>query len=124
MLHAVIMAGGFGTRFWPKSTQQLPKQFLSLFGQKTMLQSTVGRIEPLIPPEHIWVVTNMQFVEEVARQVPALPKNNIIGETVARDTAPCVAAAAALIEAKDESATMTVLPADHLIKDGQAFREI
>ncbi len=121
MLHAVIMAGGSGTRFWPVSTRAHPKQFLTLFGEQTMLQTTVSRIESQIPAENIWVITNRRYTELVAQQLPALPHRNIIGEPVAKNTAPCVAVAAALISQKDEDATMAVLPADHFIKDTEAF---
>lgn len=124
MLHAVIMAGGSGTRFWPASTEAKPKQFLALFGQNTMLQNTVERIEPLIPAERILVVTNEKYVDLTARQLPGVPKDNIIGESVGKDTAPCVGAAAAIISERDDDATMAVLPADHLIKDGNAFIEV
>lgn len=124
MLHAVIMAGGSGTRFWPRSTQKHPKQFLTLFGDRTMLQTTVDRIEELIPAERIWVVTNDRYIDLVQQQLPEVPAQNIVGETVARDTAPCVALAATLINEQDPEGTMAVLPADHLIEDTQTFRSI
>jgi len=91
MVYAVIMAGGSGTRFWPKSTKKLPKQFLSLFGKGTMIQNTARRIEPLIPEERILVVTNDSYVDIVKYQLPSVPAENIIGEVVAKNTAPCVA---------------------------------
>lgn len=124
MLHAVIMAGGSGTRFWPASTEEHPKQFLSLFGKKTMLQNTVERIKPLIAPEQILVITNERYTKLVAEQLPAIPQKNIIGEPVGKDTAPCVGAAAAIIAERDGDATMAVLPADHLIKKNQAFLDV
>ncbi|MBN2732774.1 MAG: mannose-1-phosphate guanylyltransferase [Balneolaceae bacterium] len=121
MLHAVIMAGGSGTRFWPKSTKEHPKQFLTLFGDQTMLQSTVERIKSAIPADRVWVITNERYVDLVNAQLPEVPKNNIIGEPVAKNTAPCVAAAAALIDKQDPDATMAVLPADHLIANADEF---
>lgn len=124
MLHAVIMAGGSGTRFWPRSTQARPKQFLNIFGDRTMLQSTADRIKPLIPADRIWVITNDSYVDLVAEQLPDVPASNIIGEPVARNTAPCVAAAAALIRRKDPEGTMIVLPADHLIEEADRFLSI
>ena len=124
MLHAVIMAGGSGTRFWPKSTRNKPKQFLSLFGDQTMLQNTVGRIEPIIPAERVWIITNDRYVKLVQEQLPNVPEQNIIGEPVAKNTAPCVAAAAGLIEQQDDDATMVVLPANHLIADPEAFQSV
>ncbi|MDX1672587.1 MAG: mannose-1-phosphate guanylyltransferase, partial [Balneolaceae bacterium] len=124
MLHAVIMAGGTGSRFWPKSTRKRPKQFLDLFGDRTMLQATVQRIESLVPPERIWIITNEQYVDLVAKQLPEVPGSNIVGEPVAKNTAPCVALAAGLLERKDPDATMVVLPADHTIEEVDAFLEI
>ena len=121
MLHAVIMAGGSGTRFWPISTKEHPKQFLTLFGDQTMLQSTVERIQSAIPAERVWVITNERYVDLVQEQLPDVPANNIIGEPVAKNTAPCVAAAAALIDERDPDGTMVVLPADHLIADAEEF---
>ncbi|NGP87172.1 mannose-1-phosphate guanylyltransferase [Fodinibius halophilus] len=124
MLHAVVMAGGSGTRFWPRSTEQHPKQFLNIFGDRTMLQSTVERIEALVPAERVWVITNDKYVDLVQKQLPDLPTENIVGEPVGRNTAPCVAAAATLIEDRDPEATMVVLPADHLISDTDTFLSI
>ncbi len=123
-MYAVIMAGGAGTRFWPQSTEAMPKQFLALFGEKTMLQTTVDRIKPLIPLEKILVVTNERYVDLVNEQLPDLPLENIIGEPVGKNTAPCVAAAAALIDQRDEQAAMVALPADHLIENEKAFRGV
>lgn len=124
MLHAVIMAGGSGTRFWPKSTRRKPKQFLTLFDDETMLQATVRRIKPLIPADRVWVITNDRYESLVGEQLPDVPERNVIGEPVAKNTAPCVAAAAALIEEQDPEATMAVLPADHLITDPGAFLSV
>lgn len=124
MLHAVIMAGGSGTRFWPRSTQEHPKQFLNLFGDRTMLQNTVDRISGMIPEERILVITNSRYVDLVQKQIPRLPAENIIGEPVARNTAPCVAYAAALLHSRDPDASMIVLPADHLVADEKRFRSI
>jgi mannose-1-phosphate guanylyltransferase len=118
------MAGGSGTRFWPESTQKKPKQFLSLFGGQTMLQRTVNRIQSLISPKQTWIITNQRYVSLVQEQLPKVPEENIIGEPVAKDTAPCVAAAAALIYQQDPDAAMIVLPADHLINDTEEFLSI
>tara|TARA_R100001143_G_scaffold63593_1_gene73121 strand:+ start:30061 stop:31134 length:1074 start_codon:yes stop_codon:yes gene_type:complete len=121
MNYAVIMAGGTGTRFWPKSRKSRPKQFLSLFGNETMLQKTIGRLKGFIDPENVLVITNEDYLKIVANQVPKLAKDHIIGEKVARNTAPCVAAAAALLYKKDPDAVMIVLPADHEIGKPEAF---
>lgn len=123
MVYAVIMAGGSGTRFWPKSTKKLPKQFLSLFGEGTMIQNTAKRIEGLIPQERIMVVTNDDYVAIVQEQLPKVPADNIVGEPVAKNTAPCVAIAAEMLYKKDPDAVMVVLPADHHITKPEAFNE-
>ncbi|MFN1835563.1 mannose-1-phosphate guanylyltransferase [Balneola sp. MJW-20] len=124
MTYAVIMAGGSGTRFWPKSTKELPKQFLKLFGEKTMLQNTVDRIKEEIPLERVLVVTNDRYVDIVKDQLPGIPAHNVVGEPVAKNTAPCVAIAAELLHKKDEEAVMVVLPADHHITKPDKFRDI
>lgn len=124
MLHAVIMAGGSGTRFWPQSTEARPKQFLNIFGERTMLQDTVDRITPLVSADRVWVITNDKYVDLVQEQLPDVPANNIVGEPVGKNTAPCVAAAATLIQEKDPDGTMVVLPADHLIGKPETFLSI
>jgi len=124
MTYAVIMAGGSGTRFWPKSTKTLPKQFLQLFGEGTMLQNTVERIKELIAIERVLVVTNSDYVELVKEQLPELPEENVIGEPVAKNTAPCVAISAALLNENQESPVMVVLPADHHITKKEKFLDI
>ncbi|WP_069132068.1 mannose-1-phosphate guanylyltransferase [Rhodohalobacter halophilus] len=124
MTYAVIMAGGSGTRFWPKSTKALPKQFLNLFGEKTMIQETVARLKGAIETENVLVVTNDNYVPIVKRQLPEVPEKFIIGEPVAKNTAPCVAAAAAIMNKMDPDSVMVVLPADHQIKNEKAFLNI
>lgn len=124
MLCAVIMAGGKGTRFWPLSTEEKPKQFLSLIGDKTMLQMTVDRIKPIIPMEKIFICTSKIYVKFVEEQLPELPKRNIIIEPQGRNTAPCIALSALVIERYYKNANMIVLPSDHLIRDEEEFRNI
>ncbi len=124
MLTALIMAGGKGTRFWPLSTEEKPKQFLNLIGSDTMLQMTVKRIEPLIPIERIFICTGQSYVDLVKEQLPELPERNIIIEPEGRNTAPCIALSALVIDRYYKNSTMVVLPADHLIKDEDKFREI
>lgn len=121
MIYGVIMAGGSGTRFWPGSTQKTPKQFLNLFGNRTMIQSTLDRLEDYIPVQQCMVVTNNQYVDTVRKQLPGLDSSLIIGEPVAKNTAPCIAAAAAILHARDPEAVMVVLPADHVILDHKSF---
>ncbi len=114
-LYSVVMAGGKGTRFWPLSRKDNPKQLLALTGKLTMLQATVDRLAQLSSPEKIFIVTGSDFYDEVGRQLPQLPNKNIISEPIGRNTAPCIALAAMLIEAKDPNAMMAVFPADHHI---------
>jgi mannose-1-phosphate guanylyltransferase len=113
---AVIMAGGRGERFWPKSRNTCPKQFLSLTKDGlTMVQKTVKRLEPLVSAEDVYIVTNAAYTDLVAEQLPDVPQENILAEPCARNTAPCIAFAAAVISRKYDDAIMLVLPSDHLI---------
>jgi mannose-1-phosphate guanylyltransferase len=121
MLHALIMAGGGGTRFWPKSRQKRPKQFLALGGERTLIQLAGDRIEAKVAPERTWVITADAYVEEVKRQLPALLPDQVIGEPCGRDTAACIGLGAALIARGDPAATMLVMPADHVIEPMQEF---
>ena len=124
MLTALIMAGGKGTRFWPLSTEEKPKQFLNLIGNETMIQMTVNRIKPIIPLERIFVCTGEMYVDLVKEQLPELPDRNIIVEPEGRNTAPCITLSAFVIKKYYDDATMVVLPSDHLIKDEDEFRDI
>jgi mannose-1-phosphate guanylyltransferase len=123
MLHAVVMAGGSGTRFWPQSRAALPKQFLRLFGEETLLAATLSRVGAWIPPERWWVVTNKAHAEQTRRQLPALPAGNILQEPCGRNTAPCIGLAALAVAARDAEAIMLVMPADHFVPDPSAFRQ-
>lgn len=121
-LTAVIMAGGRGERFWPKSRSHRPKQFLSLTEDgKTMIQKTVRRLDSLVQPEDIFIVTNESYAPLVNEQLPQIPHENILLEPAARNTAPCIGLAAAVIRKKYGDAVMMVLPSDHLIKFNQMF---
>jgi mannose-1-phosphate guanylyltransferase len=122
MLHAMIMAGGGGTRFWPRSRIKRPKQFLTLTGERTLLQQAADRIEAQVPPERTWVITSALHSAEVGRQLTALPAARIIGEPCGRDTAACIGLGAALIARQDPQAVMLVMPADHVIEPTQEFR--
>lgn len=122
MLTALIMAGGKGTRFWPLSTEEKPKQFLNLIGEETMIQMTVNRIKPIIPIERIFVCTGAMYVNLVKEQLPELPERNIIVEPEGRNTAPCIALSAMVIDRYYKNSNMVVLPSDHLIKDEEEFR--
>lgn len=119
---ALIMAGGCGERFWPKSRKSLPKQFLSLTGDgKTMIQLTVERILPIVDIEDIFIATNENYKGLVQEQLPELPLENILCEPIGRNTAPCIGLGAMHIAAKYEDAIMMVLPSDHLIKMEDIF---
>jgi len=121
MDYAVIMAGGIGSRFWPASRKERPKQFLDVFGDGTLIQNTVARLQGLIPPERCLVVTHDRYVEQTQRQLPAVPEENILAEPISRNTAPCITYAAATLAGRDPDATMVVLPADHVIGDVAQF---
>lgn len=123
MLHAVVMAGGSGTRFWPASRKMLPKQLLSLSSERSMLQATMDRLGNLVPAERQLVVTNRLLKDAVQNQLPNLPEQNIVGEPCKRDTAPCVGLAAAMIARIDPEGTMVVMPSDHVIADHESFQE-
>ena len=122
MLHALIMAGGGGTRFWPRSRQKRPKQFLRLAGDRTLLQQAFDRVEGPIPPQNTWVITAAMHAGEVVNQLGTVPADHVVGEPMGRDTAACIGLGAALIARQDPSATMLVMPADHVIEPVQEFR--
>lgn len=122
MLYATIMAGGAGTRFWPASRKSNPKQLLRLAGDRSMLQSTVDRLDGLCDTNQIMIVTNQALVDPIAIQLPNIPRDCIIGEPAKRDTAPCIGLAASLIAARDPDATMIVMPADHVIAPVDIFQ--
>jgi mannose-1-phosphate guanylyltransferase len=121
MLHAIIMAGGKGARFWPASRRMRPKQLLPLTGPRSMLQATVDRLDGLVSSDRVQVVTGRDLVSTVAEQIPQLPVGAILGEPANRDTAPCIGLAAQLVQSLDADATMLVLPADHVISPPEPF---
>jgi mannose-1-phosphate guanylyltransferase len=121
-LVAVILAGGSGTRFWPASTAARPKQFLTLVGDRSLLQMSHDRVRALVPPERILVLTAERFVDEVRAHLPDLPRENIIGEPLRRDTAAAVALAGLVVEKRFGPSVMAVLTADHLIAPAERFQ--
>jgi len=121
---AVIMAGGVGTRFWPRSREKSPKHLLQIFGKGTMIQNTVKRVESLVRPADTFIVTNRLQKAGVAKQLPQVPDENIIMEPVGRNTAPCIGLAALHVRRVDPSAVMVVLPADHLIHNEEEFQRV
>ncbi len=123
--HAVILAGGRGTRFWPRSRGRTPKQLLNIVGKDTMLQQTVARLKPLMSDARIWTVTNAEQAAAVRKQVPAVARKRVLTEPIGRNTAAAIALAAIHIRhVAGGDALMAVLPADHYIEQPQKFREI
>ena len=123
-LYAVIMAGGVGSRFWPRSRRARPKQFLDVLGPASLIQNTQARLQGLVPPERTLVVTHADYVGQTREHLPAVPAANVLAEPIARNTAPCIALAAARLVAEDPDATMVVLPADHLVANVGRFQEV
>jgi len=122
-IYAVIMAGGVGSRFWPRSKKKTPKQLLKIFGENTMIQDTVNRLKGIIPPENIYIITNKLQMSGVLTQLPELPVENVIEEPFGRNTAACIGLASILIRKKDPDAVTLVLPADHIIKGEKEFHD-
>ncbi len=119
--YAVIMAGGKGERFWPLSTSKHPKQLLALVGDKPLIAQAVDRLEGVVPPENVFVVTNAELVDATRAAAPLLPPENIVGEPIGRDTAAAVACGGALVKAKDEGGVFAVLTADQVMGDLDVF---
>ena len=120
----IIMAGGRGERFWPLSREKMPKQLLTLFGKKSFLQEAVERVLPLVPAKNIFVITNEAQLPEVRKQLPKIPKDNLVAEPVGRDTCAAVTLGAALVGARSTTGVMAVLPADHVIPDEKKFQQV
>ena len=119
----LIMAGGIGTRFWPKSTEEKPKQFISLLEERTMIQITVDRIKKILPIEKIFISTGKRYINLVKEQLPDLPDNNIIVEPIGRNTAPCILLSTLYIKEIYGDCNIAVLPSDHLIQNVEVFLE-
>lgn len=123
-MYAAIIAGGSGTRLWPKSTQEKPKQFQALYSEQTLLQQTAGRLEPLVPRENMYVIANRSHESTVREQLEWLGPDNYVGEPVGKDTAPAVGIISTIIHHKDPNAVILVTPADHVILKEKLFRHL
>ncbi len=121
-LYAVIMAGGVGSRFWPRSNKSTPKQLLKIFGSSTMIQETVDRLNGIVESNNIYIITNKIQKPEIVKQLPQIPNENIIEEPFGRNTAPCIGLASIMISQKSKDAVLITLPADHIIKDIEEFQ--
>src|SRR6202030_236619 len=113
--YGLILAGGRGTRFWPRSRRNRSKQVLKFFGDRTLIQQTVDRLLPVLPPERLWILTSPQLRAEIVRQLPEVPKRQILAEPAQRNTAPAIGLAAHILQSIDPGAVMGVFPSDHVI---------
>src|SRR3954464_12816882 len=120
----IIMAGGRGERFWPVSREKTPKQLIKLLGDRSFLQQAVDRVLPLVPIKNILIITNEAQAAEVRKQLPKLPKDNVVAEPVGRDTCAAVTLGAALVGARSTTGVMAVLPADHVIPEEKKFQQV
>jgi mannose-1-phosphate guanylyltransferase len=122
--YVIIMAGGKGERFWPVSREKTPKQLISLLGDRSFLQQTVDRVLPLVPIKNILIITNTVQAPEVRKQLPKLPRENVIAEPCGRDTCAAVTLGAAIVGSRSTTAVMAVLPADHVIPEEKKFQQV
>ena len=122
--YVIIMAGGRGERFWPVSREKTPKQLITLLGGRSFLQQAVERVTPVVPLKNIFIITNEAQAAEVRKQLPKLPKENVVAEPVGRDTCAAVALGAALVGARSTTGVMAVLPADHVIPEEKKFQQV
>jgi mannose-1-phosphate guanylyltransferase len=123
MRYGLILAGGRGTRFWPRSRRKTPKQVLTVTGEHSLIQATVHRLAPLIPPENIWILANEHVRDLIVEQLPEIPQNQILAEPEQRNTAAAIGLAAHILESIDPEAVFGVFPSDHVIADANAYVE-
>src|ERR1700733_10444540 len=122
--YGLILAGGRGTRFWPRSRRRSAKQVLNVVGARSLIRNTVDRLVPLIAPERLWVLTNDYLREEIVRQLPEIPARQILAEPAQRNTAPAIGLAAHILQSIDPEAVMGVFPADHIIAREGRYRQL
>jgi mannose-1-phosphate guanylyltransferase len=122
--YGLILAGGRGTRFWPRSRKRSAKQVLNVVGDRSLIQATVDRLRPLIPPERIWILTNDHLRDTIIAQLPEVPKRQIISEPAQRNTAPAIGAAAHILHSVDPDAVMGVFPSDHVVSRPAGYRTV
>ena len=119
------MAGGVGSRFWPMSTPDYPKQFIDVLGcGRTLIQLTMDRFNGICPPENVWVVTSEKYADEVKRQLPEIADDHILREPCRRNTAPCIAYVSWKIKSRNPKANMVVTPSDHIVMDVKEFQRV
>jgi len=122
--YGLILAGGRGTRFWPRSRRRSAKQVLNIASSRSLIQNTAERLGPLIPPERLWVLTNQCLRDEIVRQLPGIPAEQILAEPAQRNTAPAIGLAAQILQSIDPDAVMGVFPADHVIAREARYRQL
>src|SRR5450432_3164423 len=122
--YGLILAGGRGTRFWPRSRRSFAKQVLNVVGERSLIQATVDRLTPVIPPERLWVLTNDHLRDTIIKQLPDVPKSQILAEPMQRNTAPAIGLAAQILYSLDPEAVMGVFPSDHVIGKTPAYRSV
>src|SRR5205823_5867312 len=122
--YGVIMAGGRGTRFWPRSRKRNAKQVLRFFGERSLIQQTLDRLSGVVPRENVWVITNDLLQKEIRKQLPEVSRTQVLAEPAQRNTAPCIALAAHILAEIDPDAVIGVFPADHVILKEERFRQL
>src|SRR5579872_3277691 len=121
--YGLILAGGRGTRFWPRSRKRSAKQILNVMGERSLIQATVDRLAPVIPPERMWILTNEYLRDAIVRQLPEIPKRQVLAEPMQRNTAPAIGLAAHILRSQDPDAVMGVFPSDHVIGQEPRYRK-
>jgi mannose-1-phosphate guanylyltransferase len=122
--YGLILAGGRGTRFWPKSRRRFAKQVMTILGDRSLIQSTLDRLRPLIAPDRMWVITNDYLRDEIARQLPEIPKRQILAEPAQRNTAPAIGLVAHILNSLDPGTVMGVFPSDHVVSKPERYRQL